>query len=130
MRKLKKGIALFIVGVSLFTVGYSSASAAGRQEEVADNSSEGLVLAEVVVPQEEVFAVVTRATTGGTVDGDGVRLRASASSGATVLELMYNKESVAVDKGASVSKNGVLWYYLKRVKTGTWGYADSDYIKL
>lgn len=130
MRKLKKGIALFIVGVSLFTVGYSSASAAGRQEEVADNSSEEIVMAEVVVPQEEVFAEVTRAITGGTVDGNGVRLRAAASSGAAVLELMYNKESVSVDKGASVSKNGVLWYYLKRVKTGTWGYANSDYIRL
>lgn len=62
----------------------------------------------------------------GTVTGNGVRLRSVPDSG-TVLELMYQGETVHVDKELTMESSSGS-YYLKRDKTGTVGYADNHYI--
>lgn len=60
----------------------------------------------------------------GKVIGDGVKLRRTASSSGTVLELMYYGEVVTIN----TDKSKTNWYYLTRTKTGTKGYASKDYI--
>lgn len=60
------------------------------------------------------------------VKNDGVRLRNAPNNSATVLELMYVGESVTIYINDPCTGTG--WYYLKRTKTGTYGYASSAYI--
>lgn len=60
--------------------------------------------------------------------GNGVRLRKKPSKSSTILELMYDGEAVWIDwskygRGASLS-----WYYIQRLKTGTYGWAHYDYV--
>ena len=52
--------------------------------------------AQVVVPESEVYATVTRSAYNGLVDGDGVRLRKTPSSTGTIVALMYDGEKVFV----------------------------------
>lgn len=65
----------------------------------------------------------------GNVTDNGVRLRKKPSLSATVLELMYNGENVLIDYIKSY-ENGFdsLWFYVKRIKTGTWGWVKRTYI--
>ncbi len=65
----------------------------------------------------------------GYVTGDGVRLRKQPKSTATVLELMSKNEVVVVDYSASsLGCSSGNWMYVKRVKTGTWGWMNSNYL--
>lgn len=128
MNIMKKSMLMVMLGICLLFVGNVKAEASSVKADATAVETEGYVQATVEVPEETVMSTVARIAANGEVDGDGVRLRAKASSTATVLELMYDGESVAIDLGNSVNKNGKLWYYLKRIKTGTWGYANSDYI--
>ncbi len=64
----------------------------------------------------------------GYVMGDGVRLRKGASLTSTVLELMDKGEVVSINLDKSRLSKG--FYYVKRIKTGTKGYASSKYIFL
>ncbi len=64
----------------------------------------------------------------GNVMGDGVRLRKGASLTSTVLELMDKGEIVSIDLDKSRLSKG--FYYVKRLKTGTRGYASTKYIFL
>lgn len=63
---------------------------------------------------------------GGKVTGDGVRLRKEASLTSTVLELMDKGEMVSIDFDKSKLSKG--YYYIKRIKTGTKGFASVKYI--
>lgn len=125
MKRVVKSVIAGILGVSLLCSVNAKAEVTKQASEV---SSEELVAAEIVVPKDVVMQNVARVIANGEVDGYGVRLRKNPSSSATVLELMYDGENVYVNIGKSVVKNGTLWYYLKRMKTGTWGYANGDYI--
>ncbi len=62
----------------------------------------------------------------GHVIGDGVRLRKGPSLTSTVLELMEKGEVVSIDVDKSQLSKG--YYYVKRIKTGTRGYASTKYI--
>lgn len=62
------------------------------------------------------------------VYGDGVRLRSGPSTSYSILELMYNGEYVSIDFTTSYRQSNGTWYYVKRIKTGTWGWAKADYI--
>lgn len=62
------------------------------------------------------------------VENDGVRLRSAPSTSSTVLELMYAGETVSVDFVTSNKKSDGSWYYVKRLKTGTWGWTKAQYI--
>lgn len=75
------------------------------------------------------FASNSATNSNGTVKGDGVRLRKTASTSGTILELMYDGEplQVTLSKTKTDSK-GNIWYYCKRIKTGTKGYVSASYV--
>lgn len=61
--------------------------------------------------------------------GDGVRLRKNPSKSASILELMYKGEVVIINYTKSgTASNAYKWLYVKRMKTGTWGWTYHDYI--
>ena len=64
----------------------------------------------------------------GNVKGDGARLRKQPKKSATVLELMYNGEHVCINYTKSANESNGDWYYVKRVKTGTWGWVYHSYL--
>lgn len=61
------------------------------------------------------------------VTGDGVRLRKKPSKSTAILELMYKGEPVLINYTKSSQGKGT-WYYVKRMKTGTWGWVCREYI--
>ncbi|MFI3212888.1 MAG: hypothetical protein R3Y24_06050 [Eubacteriales bacterium] len=63
----------------------------------------------------------------GYVNGDGVRLRNEGWSGGTILELMYDGESV--DYYLQIFGSDPEYNYMKRHATGTYGYVDHHYIQ-
>ncbi len=126
MKRFFKGIVASALCVSLLCSAGVKAESVNQPTE--NSNSEELIIAEIAVPEETVMTNVSRIITNGEVDGNGVRLRAKASSSASVLELMYDGEAVGVNPDKTVTKSGTKWYYLKRMKTGTWGYANASYI--
>lgn len=62
------------------------------------------------------------------VSGDGVRLRSGPSIDYTILEVMYNGEYVSINFTKSFTESNGSWFYVKRIKTGTWGWVKSDFI--
>lgn len=73
-----------------------------------------------------VYGIVQPSKTRSMVAEEGVRLRSGPSTSYPVLELMYTGERVIIDRKTSAQVSG--WYYLKRLKTGTWGWANASYI--
>ncbi len=123
MKRVLKCILAGALGISLLCAGGITAEAVTKSPATEEG-----VMAEIVISKEQVMSNLTRALEDGEVDGNGVRLREKPSTSSTVLELMYNGEAVIVNTSKTVNKNGIKWYFVKRVKTGTWGYADSDFI--
>lgn len=122
-KNLKKMLCLVtVLCLSVMTVPNLSikTEAAETDKETEANA----VSARIVIPEEEVFATVTRAAADGWVVGSGVRLRKKPSSSSTVLELMYDGEYVSIFYYDSTPK----WYAVERIKTGTYGYVSKDYI--
>lgn len=114
-------VAAVVVLVGIAVPGFSVKS------EAADGGAGNTgVMAQIVVPEEEVFAAVTYSASSGIVIGSGVRLRKQPSTTATILELMDVGEYVNISYGKSTTN----WYYLKRLKTGTYGYASKTYIAI
>lgn len=102
-------ICVAIVGVSVFAPVCTTYAQANDVSEV-DTSKARIVGA---------YAQVT---------ADGVRLRKTASTSGTILELMYAGETVRVDwvKTNASGKSG--WLYVIRTRTGTSGWVSSQYI--
>lgn len=65
-------------------------------------------------------------STDGTVVADGVNLRKEPNTSSTILEKMYWGEEVLID----LDNSTMTFYAIKRVKTGTYGYASRDYIQI
>lgn len=79
----------------------------------------------VVVDGDQARASASK----GYITGDGVRLRKAPKSTATVLELMSKNEVVVIDyAGSSAGCSSGKWFYVKRVKTGTWGWVNTNYL--
>ena len=89
-----------------------------------DTNGDGLVYA--TIQTDSLATSLSSVWQNGEVTDNGVRLRNQPSSTATILELMYNGEAVCINYG--VSDGGSGWYYLQRLKTGTWGWASTSYI--
>lgn len=70
---------------------------------------------------------LVRQNPNGQVTGDGVRLRSTPSTSGTILEKMYYGEYVWIDWNMTGTSHPG-WYFLKRLKTGTNGWASSSYI--
>lgn len=104
-----------------------------QAQALVENSEGSYALAVVtndglVVVDEEIARVTLHK---GYVTGDGVRLRKAPKSTAAVLELMSKNEVVVIDYTAS--GNGCSsgkWFYVQRVKTGTWGWMSVKYLGL
>ena len=127
MNKFKKITALSLAAAMLCTVGAGPACEAKRAPADEESTVSELAVVSADGSLKSPISVLSDATLWpGEVIGDGVKLRASASTTGRVLELMYYGELVRVD--LYKSKVGSGWYYLKRVKTGTKGYASTKYV--
>ena len=98
-----------IVGIGIFAPSYTVNAQTNVASE-ADTSNISLATIECV---------------NGEVDGNGVRLRKTASTNGTVLESMYDGESVFIDWAKTGNSS---WYYVTRIKTGTSGWVSGQYI--
>lgn len=119
--------AMLLAAAMLCAVAFSAPVSEAKTDET-DGAVEQLavVTADGALCESPLALYSTATTKTGHVVGDGVKLRKSASSSGTVLELMYYGEVVKVDKSKAVGN----WYYLTRSKTGTKGYASKDYISV
>ena len=137
-RKLLKGIGCLLAAVSMLGMDCMAANAAvvpaSAVEDISDYDTDGDGMVYAVIAPEETVAgplsnqpgISTMAAQNGEVTENGVRLRKKPSTSGTVLELMYKGEGVYVEYTTSTTVSG--WYYLKRLKTGTWGWASSTCI--
>ena len=73
------------------------------------------------------LAKVTTHTANGEIINNGVRLRKSPSTSATILELMYDGELIWIDWSAYGSA-GLNWHRVQRIKTGTYGWVSKSYV--
>ena len=79
------------------------------------------------VEHNRSLARVTTHTANGEIINNGVRLRKSPSTSATILELMYDGELIWIDWSAYGSA-GLNWHRVQRIKTGTYGWVSKSYV--
>ena len=79
------------------------------------------------VKHNRSLAKVTTHTANGEIINNGVRLRKSPSTSATILELMYDGELIWIDWSAYGSA-GLNWHRVQRIKTGTYGWVSKSYV--
>ena len=82
--------------------------------------------AEVVEDENHNYVAPVAYSEDGTVTADGVNLRKEPNTSSTILEKMYWGEQVIID----LDNSTMTFYAIKRVKTGTRGYASKDYIQI
>lgn len=139
-RKLLKGIGCLLTAVCLLGMDCMAASAAvapvSSVEDLRQYDTDGDGMVYAIIGEEEMVTgplanqpgIATMAAQNGQVIENGVRLRNKPSTTTgTILELMYKGEAIYIDLTTSTSVSGG-WYYLKRLKTGTWGWASSKCI--
>lgn len=125
MRKITKRVVGLLLALTLMAAQAALIGAAelpqaqSQQDEIITADTEEL-------GDDYVYGIVQPSKTRSIVLEEGVRLRSGPSTSYSVLELMYSGEQVLIDRKTSSQVSG--WYYLKRVKTGTWGWASSSYI--
>lgn len=118
-----KVISCFLVCVCLLCVFHVDVHAQTADIQQSDTSEE-YVTARVVIGNTSRALGDPNAD----VEGDGVRLRSGPSQDYAVLELMYNGEYVSIDFTTSYKHSNGAWYYVKRIKTGRWGWVKADNI--
>lgn len=125
----KKIKALLIAGALLSALMISgnqefclTVSAADLQDNLNLTEESNIQIVSYDAENDRALAVI-RASANGKVTGDGVRLRSNPSTSATILEKMYRGEYVWIQ----YLNSG--WYYIQRIKTGTWGWVSSSYIQ-
>lgn len=122
-KKIGAGLlAAVMLWATAFSAPVSEAKSAPKTEETVAQ----LAVVGADGTLQSPLSLYSTSTSGirGEVIGDGVKLRRTASSTGTVLELMYYGEIVRIDP-AKIKND---WYYVTRVKTGTKGYASKKYI--
>lgn len=132
MRKQKR-IARKICSTALaFTIVLFAYTTNVKAEDIIPNSStdgqQVSVTAEATASVSDEIISRGLGSPNGEVVGNGVRLRTSPSTSGTVIELLYYGERVSIDLTTSTSKSDGSWYYVMRIKTGTWGWVSADYI--
>lgn len=88
------------------------------EAEVVEDENHNYVVGYIVAP--------VAYSEDGTVTADGVNLRKEPNTSSTILEKMYWGEQVIID----LDNSTMTFYAIKRVKTGTRGYASKDYIQI
>ena len=126
MRRIRKRVVGLVLALTLLAAEAVLVSAADLPGVQARQQDEGTTSNDSNPGEGFEYGVVQTPKTRSLVVEDGVRLRQGPSTSAPVLELMYCGETVLIDRTTSSKVPG--WYYLKRLSTGTWGWASSDYI--
>ena len=129
LRGIMLGMLVLVAGCILFSVPQQAEAAEkGADQSVVERDEIGVG---VIMPSNAgagpmVMAASNYSDGNASVAGDGIRLRKSPSKSATILELMYRGEPVLINYTKSSGKGS--WFYVKRMKTGTWGWAYRQYI--
>lgn len=126
MRRMRKRVIGLVLALTLLVAEAAVVSATELPDMGIEQQTETLASDDSNPGEGFEYGVVQTPRTRSTVVEDGVRLRQGPSTSAPVLELMYCGETVLIDRTTSSKVPG--WYYLKRINTGTWGWASSDYI--
>lgn len=133
MRKLKRimlGMLVLMAGcILLSTPQQARAAEKGAEQSVVegDGIGVGIIMPSNANSNPMVMPMANNYPDGNaSIEGNGVRLRKKPSTSATILELMYLGEPVLVN--FDKSRGHVSWYYIKRMKTGTWGWVKRQYI--
>ena len=143
-QKIRKFSSLsFILAICIIILpGENSAKAAFNQMETSDikvveqaldeaknENKEDIIGIGVISIQNDIRETFLseRIYENASIVGDGVRLRKKPNQNAEILELMYNNETVCINytKSKGIYRN---WLYVKRVKTGTWGWVKQIYV--
>lgn len=109
-----KRVRYFTLILAVFVSGFLFASTPVSAAEAKDSS-------ETFVPGA---IMLSDSWQEGTVIGNGVRLRAEPNFDCTIYGLMYDGETVLVNLEMST----MTFYYVKREKTGEYGYVNRDYV--
>lgn len=125
MRKITRRVIGLVLALTLLA---AEATLVGATElpQTQAQQDEIITADNVELEDDYVYGIVQPSKTRSMVAEEGVRLRSGPSTSYPVLELMYSGEQVLIDRKTSSQVSG--WYYLKRVKTGTWGWANASYI--
>lgn len=132
MKKLKGimlGMFVLVAGCILFSVPQQAEAAEKGADQSAVEGDEigvGVIMPSNAGSDSMVIAAASYSGGNASVTEDGVRLRKNPSKSATILELMYRGEPVLINYTKSSGKGS--WFYVKRIKTGTWGWASRQYI--
>lgn len=86
------------------------------------------VVAEVTAPVADEIAPQGLGTPDGEIIGNGVRMRSGPGTSYTIKELLYYGETVSIDWSTTFNRSDGTWYYVMRVKTGTWGWVKDEYV--
>lgn len=125
MRKIVKRVIGLVLALTLLAAQTTLIGAAELPQ--AQSQQDEIITADNVELEDDyVYGIVQPSKTRSMVAEEGVRLRSGPSTSYPVLELMYTGERVIIDRKTSAQVSG--WYYLKRLKTGTWGWANASYI--
>lgn len=127
---MKLLVTMLICAVMCIKSNASNVSAMIDSNTVCADQDEDLIVDGTVIYNglSDANIISVYSAENGVVKNDGVRLRKKQSTSATVLESMSVREKVRIDMTKSKSQN-YKWYYIQRVKTGTWGWAKAEYIK-
>lgn len=129
LRGIMLGVLVLVAGCIWFSVPQQAEAAQkGTEQSVAggDEIGIGAIMFSNTGSGPMVMAASSYSDGNASVKEDGVRLRKSPSKSATVLELMYRAEPVLINYTKSSGRPS--WFYVKRIKTGTWGWAYRQYI--
>ena len=127
MKKAKRFLAMtaaLMLCFGLVNLPEITVKAAETLEAEAQEEYPGDVIGTATINLTQTYAIGEN----GNIKGDGARLRKRPKKTATVLELMYNGEHVCINYTKSASESNGNWYYVKRVKTGTWGWVYHSYL--
>ncbi|MFR3472118.1 MAG: SH3 domain-containing protein [Roseburia faecis] len=120
MKKTIKNIVVCLL--IMFAVIESNGISVNAAESIKAEHEETNYAIGYLVPTTSTYSF----TEEGGVATDGLRLRKEPSFDSTILELMYFGEVVKID----LDKSTMTFYYVERVKTGTKGYANTQYIQI
>lgn len=125
MRKITRRVVGLLLALTLLAA-QAALIGAAELPQAQSQQDEIITAANEELGDDYVYGIVQPPKTRGMVIEEGVRLRSGPSTSYPVVELMYSGERVIIDRTTSAQVSG--WYYIKRLKTGTWGWASSSYI--
>lgn len=130
-RKMCRFVSLICAVMILCLAGRTNQEVWAMETEATLSEDSNYVVLNVISYDEESnrsLAVVSSTNSAnGQITTDGVRLRVKPSTSATVLELMYEGETVWIN-GNKEAEGGGSWLYIQRIKTGTFGWVAKDYV--